>query len=472
LNVACDVAATAAGAPGACSVLSGAMTILSFIDGLDSSSNSQAQVLSQLNSLNQQMVQVDADIKQFWTAFNNAAYQIENTQQLQIQAQIQSREADAKDAAARLSTWIAEGKSDPLLIASIDQQSSQAAMELTTPAFYYRTGSYAGSPNVFDLRQPLLSYLYALTVRLAVISAEDPNYRCKNNVRNFLCNMPYNDELQTHLNFLNSLPGLNAPNISYGHQLQPAPGTYAMCDYAQDDNSSYTSQSDNQGNPPFGGAPSGCVGPYGINATQANDVMQFLAFWDKWWVEDEMGVHAIQKVARTVTTDMSYDWPPIMTLCLPGHPCPPQYNSTGPMVDNGGLCLSKDHGTYPFVSGLYVEPCSKGAEYQTWSSAGMGQTGSLGLSDQTACLEVNLWLGWNNVQVSDDVTPCSGSPGEEYTVTSANEMRWSRDTSLCLQSNGANQPVTLQTCDGQPHQKWGRDWPFYLPPPVHVGPVL
>lgn len=467
VNLACTVAASAAGVPEACAVLSGAETILAFIQGLDSGPSAQQQILSQLNTLNQEMVQVDSDIKNMWTAFNNAAYNIEQTQQLQIQSEIQTHEADARDASVRLSQWVAGGMSDSLLIASIDQESSEAAMALTAQSYYYRGASQAGLPPVLDLRNALLSYLYALSVRLAVITAEDPNYRCQNNPHDFLCTMPYTTELQTHLTFLNSLPGLNASNFSRGHQLQPANNTYALCDYVQDDNSGYIVFADWAGNPPFGEAPANCIGPQVMSSTQANDGMAFLAFWDNWYVEEEMGVHAIEKMAGIVSTDMTYAWPATMPICLPGHSCPPAYSPVGPLVDNNGLCLSAGHGTYPFVSGLYMEPCSQGAEYQTWQTGTIGQTASLGLSDQSSCLETWLWQDYG--AQSPSFEPCSGSSGEQYVVTSANELRWSRDQSLCLTSNGGPDSggydtyVTLQTCDGQPHQKWGRSWPVLLP---------
>ena len=131
LNMACAFASTAAGAPGACSVLSQAEMIIGLFQGLGSS-DSNAQILSQLNTLNQEMVQVDNDVKGTWAAFNQAAYQIENTQQIQTQGAIGNHESDAKDAAVRLATWVADGQTDSLLIAAIDTESSQAAMDLTT----------------------------------------------------------------------------------------------------------------------------------------------------------------------------------------------------------------------------------------------------------------------------------------------------------------------------------------------------
>jgi hypothetical protein len=76
---------------------------------------------------------------------------------------------------------------------------------------------------------------------------------------------------------------------------------------------------------------------------------------------------------------------------------------------------------------------------------------------------------------------CSGSPGEAYTVTAANELRWSRDETQCLTAGtpttltnafgqtAAEGTVTLQPCDGQAHQQWSRAWPLtYIPIPIHV----
>ncbi len=473
-NLACVVAAGAAGVPEACTVLSGAETILSFIQGLDSGSSSQAQIASQLAQLNQEMAQVDSDIKAFYAAFNAAAYQIEQTQQLMEQGTIHNFETQAQDASVRLSTWVAKGSSDPVEIATIDQESSEAAMALTNTAYWYRASSVAGGAPVFDLRNALLSYLYALAVRLAVIQAEDPNYRCANSSPFIPCTMPYTDELQTHLSFLNSLPGLNAGNFQRNKQLQYADNSYAMCDWVQDINSGFIVFADWQGNPPYGEAPSQCVGPLVLSSTQANDAMQFLGFWDQWWVDEEMGIHAIQKMASTVSVDMTYDWRMPVHGCLPGRSCPTPYTPLGPLVDNNGLCLSLNHGSYETQNGLFMEHCSDGAEYQTWQTATMGQTGTLGLSDQTMCAEVNLWNGYAGTTLSNNHA-CSASSGEEFTVTTANELRWSRDPSLCLTSNGGpevvvyqtyDRAVTLQTCDGQPHQKWGRSWPV-----VHLLPI-
>ena len=474
VNLACTVAAGAAGVPEACTVLSGAETILSFIQGLDSGSNSQAQIVSQLAQLNQEMVQVDADIKAFYTAFNNAAYQIEQTQQLMEQGAIQNFETQAQDASVRLSEWVAKGSSDQSLIASIDQESSEAAMALTNSAYWYRASSVAGGNPVFDLRNALLSYLYALSVRLSVIQAEDPNYRCADTNPAIPCTMPYTNELQAHLSFLDSLPGLNSGNFLRNKQLQYAGSTYAMCDWVQDTNSGFIVFADWQGNPPYGEAPAQCVGPLALSSTQANDAMQFLGFWDQWWVDEEMGIHAIQKMANTVSVDMTYDWPMPVHFCMPGRTCTTPYTPVGPLVDDNGLCLSLDHGSYVTPSGLFMEHCSDGAEYQTWQTATMGQTGTIGLSDQSMCAEVNLWDGSAGTTLSN-YQACSASSGEDFTVTSANELRWTRDPSLCLTSNGGpvvadyetyDQAVTLQTCDGQPHQKWGRSWPV-----IHIIPI-
>jgi hypothetical protein len=463
-NLACDIAAGAVGFPEACSVLKGAETILGFIQGLGGSSNSNAQIASQLATLNAEMVQVDKDIKNMWTAFNNAAAQIEQTQQLQIQDQIGQYEANAKDASVRLATWIQTGGTDSQLIASIDAESSQAAMDLTTPSFYLRAASRAGAPNVFDMRQPLLSYLYALSVRLAVISAEDPNFRCGHNPIGATCVMPYNTELQTHLNFLKSLPVTNAGSIITSNKTTPWNGGFTLCSSAQDINSGYASLSDSQGFANNGAGPANCIDSYGSQAT-ATTSLQFLEFWDKWNVEQEMGVHSVQAMAQVIQTNMTADVVRGIRLCLPGRPCPAPYNNIGPLVSNSGLCVTSQNSRG--TPGLFTEPCNNGAENQTWQSAGLGATGSLGLSDATQCVEEDFWYDSNGVQPS--LFPCSGSSGEQYTVTSSYELQWNRDPSLCLTATGgADYGLELETCRGQANQLWGRTWPIkILPGPIH-----
>jgi hypothetical protein len=241
-----------------------------------------------------------------------------------------------------------------------------------------------------------------------------------------------------------------------------------MCSEVFDLNSGWVSVDDGQGNGnaigTTNGGSAGCVGPYDLTSAEGNDGEAYFQFWDMWNVQDEMGIHAIQRMEQIIQTDMTSAEPLPLRVCI-GSSCPstPAYDPVGPLVSNTGLCLQNDSSN---SLGVFMEPCSWLSGSQTWQTATMGQTGSLGLSNGSACVDDYEWMAPIN---SVESKPCSGSSGELFTVTSANELRWGRNESLCLTAETQGSYPVLQACDGQPHQQWSRNWPASsMPTPIPV----
>jgi hypothetical protein len=285
----------------------------------------------------------------------------------------------------------------------------------------------------------LVSYLYALTVRMAVVAVEQPGFRNDS---------AYRSEFQQHLAWLNGLQGLNAPRITHWNAGGVSTNSYfQVCSTATDQNSGVVSVL--HGSYPSAGNPDCTNWLYGTQA-EATDELQYYEFYDNWSIEEEMGIHAIQKLASLVAVDASA---PIFRVCLPGHPCVSTYASLAPLVSSSGQCLTLDTS---YGKSLTLASCNQGSADQTWQTADMNATASVGLADASACVEVS---GWDpSLMLYPEA--CASSPGEAYTITSKNELRWGRDSSQCLTANGSS--LGLKPCNGSVAQTWGRSWPIKI----------
>ncbi len=352
----CLAAAVASADPAvglACGIGTDLLSLLGGANGigglLGGGADQSAALIAQLSAIDNALVQIGTDIKALYTAMEVVNAGVDNTSELNTAQNVGKALSNAQVAASQLIEWVQTGKTNAALINDADNTSNLGAQGLAQVNLYYRVNPKGGA-DIFDLRPALLAYLYALTVRLAVIGAEDPNFRCANDVGGFGCVLPYKTELTGHINFLNSLEGLNQPSIGKWHETQQAGSTYALCSYAEDLNSG-TYSWDDEGSQRPNGTPAGCIVedsvPYGtITPALAATGLSYLEFWDNWNIEEEMGVHAGQKMAALLATMNTPDFPPLLRVCLNGA-CPTPYNPVGPLVTSTGACLTGGSGASP-----------------------------------------------------------------------------------------------------------------------------
>ncbi len=98
-------------------------------------------------------------------------------------------------------------------------------------------------------------------------------------------------------------------------------------------------------------------------------------------------------------------------------------------------------------------------------TATQGQTAPIALQDNSECVEDSLWWGQNGSVIGP---ACSGSPGEEWNITTTNEIRWGSNQSLCLTTGGVGTEPWLAPCTGASNQLFGRSWPIRIIRPTPI----
>jgi hypothetical protein len=153
------------------------------------------QILAKLNGL-------DAELKQLKPELDQINQEIRNLIWSEFQSDWDSRVGRASVAQSQAATaldqanqWIASGKSDAGLLDNAVNNSALAANALRIdPTLFRRPASVAGQPEVFEYRMALTAYVYAITVRMAVIIAKYPNFRNSGDSQVG----PLRQELETH----------------------------------------------------------------------------------------------------------------------------------------------------------------------------------------------------------------------------------------------------------------------------------
>jgi hypothetical protein len=260
----------------------------------------------------------------------------------------------------------------------------------------------------------------------------------------------YTDEFKTHVAWLKQIPGRMEANVSCKNAEQMSAGYYAIYSYCVDNVSGIETGVKPDPSPWNPYITSWTPG----SAADADSAFGYYTFYDHWQLQDKIGEYSVQQILPSVVfaaTPWSLSEVQNSTFGVPG----PQ---NGPLSNNARCLEDSGHGYYTIAS------CNSQSPTQQWTAtrgvaAPISETKPSLLPD--ACIEVFEW------QASSIVYPerCSGSSGEQWILTNANEIRWGRNTSLCLQSD-----FHLRTCNGSASQKWYRNWPsvYVAPGPIYV----
>jgi hypothetical protein len=304
-----------------------------------------------------------------------------------------------------------------------------------------RPGSTPTAPDIFEYRTTLLPYLYALTVRLAVVAVEQPHFRRFS---------AYTDEFKTHVAWLKQVPALLEAEISCGSskQMDDRYGTYAIVSQCHNILSGYSSAI--AGTTSNGWNDYVTPWTYG-SATEGDSAQAYYAFYDRWRIQDEMGEHAVQRLLPLVVHASTLASPrDFMSV--------PNRSGPGPLT-NDGKCLDSS-------TGLRITNCNRGSSTQQWFTATDGVVSRISSANPIVipdeCLEVIDW----GAQLFVYGERCSGSSGENWVLTAANEIRWNRKPNLCLVSD-----LSLHPCNGASDQKWFHTWPRFDSIPKHKSRV-
>jgi hypothetical protein len=430
-----------------------------------------AEILADLSSLTTQMQQINVDLNKLGAELAAVAYQDKQAAYIAQLELIQGYEAQAQTASEQLATWQQTGRTNALLLASADNNSQIAANALKESAYYYRPAQTAGAPDIFDARSALLAYLYALTVRLSIVRAENPNYRTLT---------AYQQEFFQHTTWLQQIPSLSQTDIScntvngtgpslpvYASPQWQDPGSFFICSTCTDTNSESFSTI-NHWSPSL--LNSGCTSTNpalaGVQSVE-NNYAAYFSFWDNYNMLDELAVHVVQAFTTQFEIDTTN---PTSEISLAGL----TYENVGPLVSNTGKCLTGGP-----EGGPNLTPCSVGSATQIWHTGypvqgtHPAQPGPISLVTPPAgsptsgtCIDT---IGWDPSGF-ETLAACTGTLSEQYTVTSTNQLRWNYNPAYCLtdpEPSKSDPPsAVLALCNGGPAQQWGRAWPL-----VWIGPI-
>jgi hypothetical protein len=402
------------------------------------------KIIAQLTTIQTEMQKIDAQLQALDRDMENLVYMENRGLYLDLLRDAQTNEALAQSASDLLREWQQTGKTDHGKLLDAARDSLIAANTLMKEGFYLRPGSDASKPDVFEYRTTLPRYLYALTVRLGVVAVEQPQFRKFS---------AYTDEFKAHVAWLKQIPGRMEANVSCKNAPQISAG-YAGIYYAI-----YSYCVDNVSGIETGAKPNPSPGNQYITSwtlgspADIDSAFSYYTFYTHWQLQDKIGEYTVQQIL-----------PSVVFAATPWSPSEVQnstFGASGPQngpLSNNARCLA-DPG-----NGFTIASCNSQSPTQQWTAtrgvaAPISETNPFLLPD--ACIEVDEW------KASSMVYPerCSGSPGEQWILTNANEIRWGRDTSLCLQND-----FHLRTCNGSASQKWYRNWPsvYVAPGPIYV----
>jgi hypothetical protein len=387
------------------------------------------QILAQLASIEGTMQAIDSQLQQLDQAVALLVYEEKRANYLEMLRDVQRYQALALTASQEIGEWTQTGKTDPLKLANADNNSQLAANTLMQPSFYMRPADVPTAPDIFEYRTTVLPYLYALTVRLGVVALEQPRFRQFS---------AYTDEFHNHAAWLQRIPVLMGTDISCQSAELHQAGQYAIYSYCQDTLSGNVS-----GYKPYPSPGNPFVTMWTVGSgADADNAFGYYTFYDHWWIQEWMGEHTVENILPYVEQAAILSSAP--TTVLPNV-------ESGPLLTADGKCL--DLTPLSFTTAT----CNPASSTQLWTT--VLQPFSVGpqvtlvsatkpSSVPDACLET---FEWQNPVFAQR---CSGSSGEQWILSSANEIRWGRNSAVCLQND-----MSLHPCNGAANQKWYRNWP-------------
>jgi hypothetical protein len=134
-----------------------------------------AAVISAISGLSAQMSQLQNELNQVNNDLKNLIWaELQNFWDERV-SKANGARALADTASAQLADWHAGGMSNATLLSQADDNSRNAANVIKDDAtLFSRPAATANAPEVFEYRMALPQYLYAVTVRMAVIAAQHP----------------------------------------------------------------------------------------------------------------------------------------------------------------------------------------------------------------------------------------------------------------------------------------------------------
>lgn len=395
------------------------------------------QILAELAKVRGTLEAIDAKLRTFDFTLVQLVWETKRGFYLDTLQKVQGYEAQAHTAAQQLGEWKQTGKSNSQKLANAENNSQIAANSLKQQSFYMRPGAGPDAPDIFEYRPALLPYLYALTVRLAVVALEQPHFRRFS---------AYTDEFKDQVAWLKQLPALMETDIFCDSKEKfDGQGNYQIFSFCRDT---------------LSGAELIINGgyPYEFNRyetswtpgseTDANYAYAFTTFYDRWNIQEEEGEHAVQRFLPLVDYAAT---PSSSTREIFGI-----HVELGPL-SNGSQCLTQN--TLNFLA---LDACSRYSARQIWTAAVKGETAAISLS-MGGCLEESDW----GPSSGPFVWVCSTSFGEQWTITADNEIRWAPQPDRCLGTN-----LRLSSCTGAESQKWYRNWPPLIAPVVPIVPMF
>ncbi len=391
----------------------------------------QDKMLEQIRLLQQAIRQVDTELRGLDDELAQLAYLDKRDFYLQTLQRVQEYQAMSQTGGQQLEEWLQTGRTDAGKLASAENNSQLAANALRSDALYVRPGARAGDPDVFEYRATLLPYLYALTMRIAVVGSEHPTFRSLS---------AYTDEFAQHASWLRQLIAkMEAVMVCRQFVARDGP-FYSVASTCRNTVTGYASTIN--GEIPRQNVPGVTEWSFGSNE-DAQNALAYYTYHDQWKVRRESGEDTLQGFLPSVT------W--AATPSSPRDPAPIALRfQTGPLVGPGAVCIQRDT--------LGLSPCDIAFATQLWTTPFAGGSGQVAAVDGAYCLEPHRW----DPSVSVGADECSGSPGQRWLVSETGTLRWGRNPSLCL--TGPN--LLLNTCADAAPQIWGRDWPSHYPHPL------
>jgi hypothetical protein len=401
------------------------------------------KILAELGTIKAAMQSIDSKLQTLDQEVAQLTYLEKRDAYLQLLQKVQQNEAMAQTASQQILEWVQTGKTDPNKLSNAENNSQLAANILMQQSYYMRPGGGPNDPDIFEYRTTLLPYLYALTVRLGVVILEQPQFRRFSS---------YTDEFNNHVTWLKQIPPMLEAEIMCQNAKQIDPSAeYAIYSHCVDTLSGYESaingESGNGWNP--------LITPWAMGSdSDANNAFAYYTFYDRWKVQEEMGEHAVQNILPSVI-HAATPWSRLEVI----ETVLDRENNNGPL-SSGGKCLDSRPGF------SLRSDCNRRSPTQQWVVQ-PGRTAPISATNPPSarvdiCIEVYRWQSASNVDYPER---CSGSSGERWTLTNANEVRWGRDSTLCMQNDQG-----LHPCNGAANQKWFRTWPppFVRAPGVAV----
>jgi hypothetical protein len=393
------------------------------------------QILAQLAIVQGSINVLDEKLRNLDQNLATLVWQQKREIYLERLQEAQKSEAMAQTANQQLAQWI-QTKRNVGTLNDAENNSHLAANQLRQESLYLRPGPQENSPDIFDPRPALVPYMYALTVRLGVVAVSQPNFR---QLKSFT------DEFKSHAIWLEQiLPRLEEEILCQHDKYYDQSGRayFYISSRCTDKLSGFESAIikskyfHNAGTNPY-------ITPWIVGSQADGDnALAYYSFYDRWWVQERIGKHTVQKLLAYVKGVAS------PTPRFGGGAVLGLANLEAGYLGNGGGCLTASW--ISFLGGLNLSRCGSSPVQQNWTTR-LGTPAVVMIGGGDGCIEVDQW-DTSSAFANAYVEKCSGSPGEQWTLTADRQLRWGYDPSQCL--TNANGWVRLERCSGTHTQRW------------------